>query len=91
LALDEYNPAIAGRYSTATGAIVDMEQNVARGAHHFVALGLSGPTSARPQSTDLDVTGGVLPAGPIFFDTTLSSTCYWTGQNWRDAWSGDIV
>lgn len=47
----------------------------------YVAVGLSGPTAARPPT-------GSLTFGTIYVDTTLAIVVFWDGANWRNVISG---
>jgi hypothetical protein len=50
----------------------------------FVAIGMSGVTSARPP------TGGLRP-GFLYVDTTLSIVVVWDSANWRNVVTGAVA
>ena len=71
------------------GTITVIDANAARTATNYFAVAQTGTTAQRPLATDPDVRG--LPAGLLFFDTTVGGLIVFDGATWRSPITGAAV
>lgn len=80
-------------YSGAPGAVMDIldADAVMLSANGWVKVALSGPTSARPLTSQ--ATGSLYFAAPglQFYDTSLGKIVVFDGATWRDPVTGAAV
>ena len=78
-----------GNNPVAPGTIITADSISARTAPNYFQVEITGTTAQRPVAGQSGIPN--LPAGTAFYDTTLSKTIYFDGQQWRDPTSGAVV
>ena len=78
-----------GMNPAAPGTIVTVDSVAARTMPNFCVIEISGTTAQRPQAGQPGFL--TLQAGNSYYDTSLSKTIYFDGQQWRDPTTGSVV
>ncbi len=71
------------------GTITVIDANASRTATNYFAVAQTGTTAQRPLATDPDVPR--LPAGTLFYDTTVGDLIVYDGATWRSPITGVAV
>jgi hypothetical protein len=90
-----YVANINGRtYSGAPGGVYDIQDGDAAtlAANGWVRVAISGPTTARPSTSQAQAPGGYsAQQNALFFDTTLDELIVYDGATWRSPATGASV